>query len=52
MLGITLLLIVLAAFLWGVFRTPVRRRRNRAADAARRAVESRIPPQDTEDSSA
>ena len=52
MLGITLLLIVLAAFLWGVFRAPVRRRRNRAADAAKRAVERRIPPQDKEDSSA
>jgi peptidoglycan/LPS O-acetylase OafA/YrhL len=52
MLGITLLLIVLAAFLWGVFRTPVRRRRNQAAEAAKRAVESRISPQDKEDSSA
>ena len=52
MLGITLLLIVLAAFLWGVLRTPVRRRRNQAAEAATRAVESRISPQDKEDSSA
>lgn len=52
MLGVTLLLIVLAAFLWGVFRMPARRRRNRAAEAARRAVESRFETKPGDDSSA
>jgi|TARA_R100000455_G_scaffold11885_1_gene5005 flagellar biosynthesis/type III secretory pathway M-ring protein FliF/YscJ len=52
MLGITLLLIVTAAFLWGVFRAPARRRHNKAAEAARRAVEHRIAPETRDDSSA
>lgn len=52
MLGITLLLIVLAAFLWGVFRTPARKRRSRAEEAARKAVEHRISPDDKGDSAA
>ena len=52
MLGITLLLIVAAAFVWGVFRGPARRRRNTAAEAARRAVEQRFSRDDRDDSSA
>ena len=48
MLELTLLLVLAAGVIWVLFKGPTRKRRAKAEEAARRAVEARLDRDDRE----